>query len=391
MEPLSVVIASDSFKGSLSSREVGALLEEGVKRVAPDCLVSTFAIADGGEGTVDAVVSAKHGKLVTVVVSDPLGNEVTARYGMIGSDAAILEMAEASGITLIEQNGENALRASTLGVGQVILDAIDRGAKRIYIGLGGSATSDGGAGMAKALGVRFLDSDGEPIPCGLEGLQKLASIDCSRLTTKLSGIELIALTDVSNPLTGPDGAVSVYGPQKGIPSDEVDCLDGWMRNYAHLLNEATGREIDKMPGSGAAGGLGAALVAFCGARIQRGIEAVLDLIGLQDALDGVDLVLTGEGRMDAQSAFGKAPVGVAQMAKRSGAPVVAVVGSRADDLGEVYRHGIDMVLPIPIGPMTLRECMDGVHALIPIAGETAMRAFLLGRGALESLADSEEA
>lgn len=379
MEQVSVVIASDSFKGSASSHEVASLLEQGVRRVVPNCRVSSFAIADGGEGTVDAVVSAKSGEIRTVAVSGPLGEEVEARYGMIDHKTAILEMAEASGITLIEQNSENARKASSLGVGQVILDAIDRGAEKIYVGLGGSATSDGGAGMAKALGVRFLDSEGEPIPCGLEGLQYLASIDCSRLTTKLSGVELIALTDVTNPLTGPDGAVSVYGPQKGIPVDDVDCLDGWMRNYAKLLNAAVGHEVDKVPGSGAAGGLGAAMVAFCGAKIQRGIEAVLDLIDLEPALEGADLVITGEGRMDSQSAFGKAPIGVANMAKRAGAAVVAVVGSRANDLGEVYDRGIDMVLPIPTGPLTLAQCMSQTRTLLPIAGETAIRAYLLGR------------
>lgn len=379
MEQVSVVIASDSFKGSASSQEVASLLEQGVRRVVPNCRVSSFAIADGGEGTVDAVVSAKNGEIRTVTVSGPLGEEVEAHYGMIDHKTAVLEMAEASGITLIEQNSENARKASSLGVGQVILDAIDQGAEKIYVGLGGSATSDGGAGMAKALGVRFLDSEGEPIPCGLEGLQSLASIDCSRLTTKLSGVELIALTDVSNPLTGTDGAVSVYGPQKGIPVDDVDCLDGWMRNYANLLNATVGYEVDKVPGSGAAGGLGAAMVAFCGAKIQRGIEAVLDLIELEPALEGADLVITGEGRMDSQSAFGKAPVGVAKMAKRAGAAVVAVVGSRAEDLGEVYECGIDMVLPIPIGPLSLAQCMGRTETLLPIAGETAMRAYLLGR------------
>lgn len=379
MEQVSVVIASDSFKGSASSQEVASLLEQGVRRVVPNCRVSSFAIADGGEGTVDAVVSAKNGEIRTVTVSGPLGEEVEAHYGMIDHKTAVLEMAEASGITLIEQNSENARKASSLGVGQVILDAIDQGAEKIYVGLGGSATSDGGAGMAKALGVRFLDSEGEPIPCGLEGLQSLASIDCSRLTTKLSGVELIALTDVSNPLTGTDGAVSVYGPQKGIPVDDVDCLDGWMRNYANLLNATVGYEVDKVPGSGAAGGLGAAMVAFCGAKIQRGIEAVLDLIELEPALEGADLVITGEGRMDSQSAFGKAPVGVAKMAKRAGAAVVAVVGSRAEDLGEVYECGIDMVLPIPIGPLSLVQCMGRTETLLPIAGETAMRAYLLGR------------
>lgn len=379
MDKLSVLIASDSFKGSVSSMGIANLLEEGIHRVVPDCEVRKFAIADGGEGTVEAIVSATNGTIREVEVSGPLGETVVAHYGFIGEDTAILEMAEASGITLIEQNSDNARRASTWGVGQVILDAVDHGARRIYIGLGGSATSDGGAGMAKALGVRFLNADGEEIPCGLVGLSELASIDCSQMTGKLEGIEVIALTDVTNPLTGPDGAVCVFGPQKGIPADDVKKLDGWMARYAEILNATVGRAVDAVPGSGAAGGLGAALVAFCGARIQRGIETLLDIIGLEDAMDGVDLVITGEGRMDSQSAFGKAPIGVAKRAKRHGIPVVAVVGGRADDLGGVYEAGIDLVLSIATGPITLAESIARADVLVPIAGENAIRALLLGR------------
>ncbi len=379
MDKLSVLIASDSFKGSVSSMGIANLLEEGIHRVVPDCEVRKFAIADGGEGTVEAIVSATNGTIREVEVSGPLGETVVAHYGFIGEDTAILEMAEASGITLIEQNSDNARRASTWGVGQVILDAVDHGARRIYIGLGGSATSDGGAGMAKALGVRFLNADGEEIPCGLAGLSELASIDCSQMTGKLEGIEVIALTDVTNPLTGPDGAVCVFGPQKGIPTDDVTKLDGWMARYAEILNATVGRAVDAVPGSGAAGGLGAALVAFCGARIQRGIETLLDIIGLEDAMDGVDLVITGEGRMDSQSAFGKAPIGVAKRAKRHGIPVVAVVGGRADDLGGVYEAGIDLVLSIATGPITLAESIARADVLVPIAGENAIRALLLGR------------
>ncbi len=376
MDKLSVLIASDSFKGSVSSMGIANLLEEGIHRVVPNCEVRKFAIADGGEGTVEAIVSATNGEIREVEVSGPLGETVVAHYGFIGEDTAILEMAEASGITLIEQNSDNARRASTWGVGQVILDAVDHGARRIFIGLGGSATSDGGAGMAKALGVRFLNAEGEEIPW---------------MTDKLEGIEVIALTDVTNPLTGPDGAVCVFGPQKGIPADDVTKLDGWMARYAEILNATVmaryaeilnatvGRAVDAVPGSGAAGGLGAALVAFCGARIQRGIETLLDIIGLEDAMDGVDLVITGEGRMDSQSAFGKAPIGVAKRAKRHGIPVVAVVGGRADDLGGVYEAGIDLVLSIATGPITLAESIARADVLVPIAGENAIRALLLGR------------
>lgn len=373
-----VLIASDSFKGSASSLRVSELLEQGVRRVCPNAEVRRLAIADGGEGTVEAVVRARAGELREVEVSGPLGDSVRARYGMFDGDCAIIEMAEASGITLIEQNRENALRASSFGVGQVVLDAIDAGARHVFIGLGGSATSDGGVGMAKALGARFLDVKGDDVPCGLLGLGDLAAIDFTGLDTRLEDIEFVALTDVTNPLTGPMGAVCVYGPQKGIEKRDEAEVDGWMANYAALLEERLGQDFGSIPGAGAAGGLGAALAAFCGARIERGIEFVLDAIRLDGALDGVDLVITGEGRMDAQSAFGKAPVGVARRAKRRGVAVVAVVGGRAEDLGEVYDNGVDLVLPTALGPSTLQECMEGVATLLPIAGESAMRAYLLG-------------
>ena len=379
MSDLSVLIASDSFKGSASSLRVSELLEQGVLRACPQARVARLAIADGGEGTVEAVALARGGEIREVKVSGPLGEPVMAHYGLFDGDCAIIEMAEASGITLIEQNRENALKASSFGVGQVILDAIDAGARHVYIGLGGSATSDGGVGMAKALGVRFLDVHGDPVPCGLIGLGDLATIDCSRLSPALSGVEFVALTDVTNPLTGLEGAVRVYGPQKGIAKSDEAEVDEWMRHYGRILAESLGRDFDSMPGAGAAGGLGAALAAFCGARIERGIEFVLDAIHLDDALSGVDLVITGEGRMDAQSAFGKAPVGVARRAKAHGVPVVAVVGSRAEDLGGVYDNGVDLVIPASIGPMTLKECMEGVSTLLPIAAESAVRAYLLGK------------
>lgn len=378
MKELSVLIASDSFKGSASSLEVAGLLEQGVLRVAPSAHVQKVAIADGGEGTLEALVSARQGKKYELEVTGPIGEKVLAHYGVLDDGTAIIEMAESSGITLIEQTDENALRASTWGVGEVILDAIKHGAKHIYVGLGGSATSDGGAGMAKALGARLLDANGEEIPCGLAGLEYLDSIDISGLAPELKGVQFTALTDVTNPLTGPTGAIAIYGPQKGIPTDQIEKFDAWMSVYAKALNACFNREIASIAGSGAAGGLGAGLVAFCNADIERGIESVLDIIDLDGMLEGVDLVITGEGRMDAQSAFGKAPVGVAMRAQAHNIPVVAVVGSRAEDLGEVYQNGIGMVLPLALGPITLEECMSQTATLVPIAGETATRAFLLG-------------
>lgn len=373
-----VVLAVDSFKGSASSAHVEELIEQGIHRVEPDCQVVRFPIADGGEGTVDAIVSALNGRLRTVTVQNPLGEPIEAQYGLVGEDTAVIEMAAASGITLIDQTPENALRASTWGVGELILDAIDQGARRILVGLGGSATSDGGVGMAKALGARFLDAAGELIPCGLIGLRDLAAIDCSGLDPRIGDCEIVLLTDVTNPLVGQNGALYVYGPQKGIETGELADLDAWMESYAELLEQSTGQSVANMPGAGAAGGLGAALAAFCHARIERGIEYVLDTIGLADAMADADLVITGEGRMDAQSANGKAPMGVARRAQEQGKPVVAIVGSRAEDLDGVYDRGIGLVIPTTIAPMTLDECIGATESLVPVAGESAMRAFLLG-------------
>ena len=374
----SILIASDSFKGSASSFRVAELIEQGIRRVFPRANVKRLAIADGGEGTVDAVVAARNGEIREVDVLGPLGDPVCARYGLFDRDCAIIEMAEAAGITLMEQNRSNALFASSYGVGQLIGDALDAGVRHIYVGLGGSATSDGGCGMAKALGARFLNASGEDIVPGLAGLRDLARIDLAGLDPRLADTEIVAITDVTNPLTGPSGAIAIYGPQKGIDARDVSAADSWMRSYARMLEAIYRRDVDTVSGAGAAGGLGAALTAFCGARVECGIEFVLDAIHIDDALEGVDLVITGEGHMDAQSAFGKAPVGVARRAKARGIPVVAVVGGRAEDLGEVYKSGVDLVLPAVIGPSTLEECMTGAVTLLPIAGETVARAFLLG-------------
>ncbi len=380
MASISVLIASDSFKGSASSRKVNELLAAGVRRAAPDARVACLQIADGGEGTLDAVMAARTGKLIELDVRGPVGAPVTARYGIVDDATAVIEMAEASGITLAEPCAANALRASTFGVGELLLDAARRGARRVLVGLGGSATSDGGAGMARALGARLLDASGVEVQDGLAGLADVASVDLSGIAPEVNGLVVVALTDVTNPLCGDAGAVRVYGPQKGIPAKMLDECDAWMERWSAVLAKAVGADFASATGAGAAGGLGFGLATVLGARIERGIEYVLDEIRLDESLDGIDLVITGEGRMDAQSAFGKAPVGVARRAKERGIPVVAVVGGRAKDLGGVYQAGIDLVVPAPIGPATLEECMAGVETLLPIAGETAARAFMLGRG-----------
>lgn len=379
MGRMRVLVASDSFKGCASSARVGELVRAGALRAAPDADVRVVAIADGGEGTVDALLGALGGTLHQVEVEGPLGALVTAAYGLAGDELAVLETASAAGLSLTGRTDADARGASTYGVGQLVRDALDHGARRILVGLGGSATSDGGAGMAEALGARILDASGAPVPRGLGGLASAAAIDVSRLDPRLADVEVTALTDVTNPLCGPTGAVAVYGPQKGLDPARLAEYDGWMAGYARLLAGTLGEDVAALPGAGAAGGLGAGLVAFCGARVRPGIEAVLDAIGFDRMLEGVDLVITGEGRMDAQSAFGKAPVGVARRARRRGVPVVAVVGGRDVDLGSVYDEGVDLVLPCPTEPMALEESVRRAEELLPVAGESAVRALLLGR------------
>ena len=375
-----VVVASDSFKGSASSAEVNQLIADGVRRACPGARVDAFPLADGGEGTLDALLASNAGTPQRTQVHGSLGQPVSARWGLLDDGAtAVLEMAEAAGIGLSDLTPQHALEASTFGVGELLRAALDAGVRRIYVGLGGSATSDGGSGMARALGARLLDASSKEVPQGLSGLAQLARVDTSGLDPRLASVDVVGLTDVNNPLCGPRGAVHVYGPQKGIPREATNQADSWMAAYARALTVGIGRDVSQVPGAGAAGGLGAGLLAFCGARLVSGVDFVLHRSGMDQALAACDLAITGEGRMDAQSAFGKAPVGVARLAKRHGVPVVAVVGSRAQDLGTVYDAGIDLVLDAVPAPMTLEQCLAQVRTNVPLAAESAMRAFMLGR------------
>ncbi|MDY3901275.1 MAG: glycerate kinase [Atopobiaceae bacterium] len=381
-KPPRVLVASDSFKGSASSARVNDLIEQGLRRACPDVRVRKVLVADGGEGTVEAVVSARGGTIRHVVVPGPLGGSVDAALGLFdGGRSAVVEMASAAGITLSDRSRESALAASTRGVGELVLDAIDHGARRVYVGLGGSATTDGGAGFASALGARLLDDAGAQVAPGAAGLERLARVDLSGLDARLAGAEVVGLTDVTNPLAGPAGAAATFGPQKGLTAADLPAVDAWLGRLGRLLGGAVGADVASLPGAGAAGGLGCALAALCGARLTSGIDFVLDGSRLDEALADADLAITGEGRMDAQSARGKAPVGIARRCARAGVPVIAVVGSRAEDLGDVYSQGIDLVVPALVAPATLEECVARVARNVPVAAETAMRAFLLGRKA----------
>lgn len=398
--PRRVLLAIDSFKGSVSSAQAEEAVVEGVRRVWPDAQVATLPLADGGEGTLDAV-AACGGEIVACEVAGPLGKRVSARMLVDDEhDSAVIEMAEAAGIGYSPCTESAALAATTYGVGELMLRAVRTGAKTLYIGLGGSATNDGGAGMLQALGARLVDDRGCAIAPGLAGLEHAASIDLAPALRALNGARVVVLSDVENPLVGRRGALAVFGGQKGLPTDDVEALrryDSWMVGYGRLLDAAiagaraqgllrvpegarTFGSVLGVPGAGAAGGLGAALLAL-GAELRSGVETVLDLIGFDEHVRDVDLVITGEGNMDEQSAAGKAPVGVARRAKRYGKPVVAVVGGRADNLDAVYGQGIQVVLPICRKPMDLDRALDPREATTNLicAGEAAAQAYDLGR------------
>lgn len=398
--PRRVLLAIDSFKGSVSSAQAEAAVAEGVRRVWPDAQVAALPLADGGEGTLDAV-AACGGELVTCEVAGPLGKRASARMLVDGErESAVIEMAEAAGIGYSSCTESAALAATTYGVGELMLHAVRAGAKTIYIGLGGSATNDGGAGMLQALGARVVDDQGCDVAPGLAGLEQVASVDLAPALQALDGARIVVLSDVENPLVGRRGALAVFGGQKGLPADDAEVLrryDGWMVGYGCLLDAAiTGARAQGLlrtpegartfgsvlgvPGAGAAGGLGAALLAL-GAELRSGVETVLDLVGFDERVRDVDLVITGEGNMDEQSAAGKAPVGVARRAKRCGKPVVAVVGGRADNLDAVHEQGIDLVLPICRKPMDLEQALDPQEATANLicAGEAAARSYDLGR------------
>lgn len=398
--PRRVLLAIDSFKGSVSSSQAESAVAGGVRRVWPDAQVSALPLADGGEGTLDAV-AACGGEIVTCEVAGPLGKRVAARMLVDGEhESAVIEMAEAAGIGYSPCTESAALAATTYGVGELMLRAVRTGAKTLYIGLGGSATNDGGAGMLQALGARLVDGCGCNIAPGLAGLEQVASVDLAPALQALDGARIVVLSDVENPLVGRRGALAVFGGQKGLPTGDVEALgryDVWMVGYGRLLDTAiaearaqgllrvpegarTFGSVLGVPGAGAAGGLGAALLAL-GAELRSGVETVLDLIGFDEHVRDVDLVITGEGNMDEQSAAGKAPVGVARRAKRYGKPVVAVVGGRADNLDAVYGRGIDLVLPVCRKPMGLELALDPQEATTNLicAGEAAARAYDLAR------------
>ena len=374
-----VVIAPDSYKGSLTAAEVAEAMAAGVRRVWPEAQLTLVPMADGGEGTVQALVDATGGRLITATVRGPLGDPVEATFGMMGDgETAVIEMAQASGLPLVPRERRNPLITTTYGTGELIRRALDEGAARLIIGIGGSATNDGGAGMAQALGVRLLDAAGQDLGPGGAELARLDRIDTSGLDPRLSAVEITVACDVDNPLTGPRGASAVFGPQKGATPEMVAQLDAALRRWAEVIRRDLGRDVENVPGAGAAGGLGAGLMALLNARLRRGVEIVVEATGLERHLTDADLCLTGEGNTDFQTAHGKTPMGVAQAARRHGVPVICISGGLGRDHRRIYDVGIDAALPIVPGPVDLDAAMASGAAYVADATERALRLVAVG-------------
>lgn len=355
---MKLVIAPDSFKESLSARAVAEAIAAGWARVYPDAELLLCPMADGGEGTVDALLSATDGKLQQTRVSGPLGDPVEAHWGLLPNAQAIIEMAEASGLHRVEPGRRDVLAASSHGTGELIRAALDAGVRRIVLGLGGSATNDGGAGLLAALGVRFLDREGQELPLGGAALARLSQIDLTGLDTRLAQVEVMVAADVDNPLCGPRGASAVFGPQKGASAEQVVQLDEALAHYADVMAATLGEDLRDLPGVGAAGGLGFAARAVLRAGFRPGVELVAELSGLAQAVQGADLVITGEGRLDGQSLHGKTPVGVARLARTAGVPVIALAGSLGEGYQRLYAEGIGAAFSLAPGPLSLEQAMQ---------------------------------
>lgn len=379
---MNIVIAPDSFKGNLTAMQVAQAIEQGVRRILPKADCVSVPMADGGEGTVQSLVDATGGRFVHRSVSGPAGAPVNARYGILKDGmTAVIEMAEASGLPLVKGTDRNPLRTTTFGTGELIVDAMKRGARRVIIGIGGSATNDGGAGMAQALGVVFTDDRGRAISTHAGGgmLRRIAHIDNSGIHKRMAQTVITVACDVDNPLCGPRGASHVFGPQKGATPAMVKTLDENLRYFGGLIKQELGVDVRNLKGAGAAGGLGGGLVAFCSAELKSGVDIVIDATGLREKLRHADLVITGEGRVDFQTAFGKTPAGVARAAKQFGVPVLAIGGGLGDDARGVFAHGIDALASAVARDMPLEEALAHARTYLANAAERAMRLILIGQ------------
>ncbi|WLI26975.1 glycerate kinase [Pseudomonas rhodesiae] len=370
---MKIIIAPDSFKDSLSAAGVAQAIVEGLTQVWPDAQMIQCPMADGGEGTVDAVLAACHGELRRQTVHGPLGAPVQARWGWLAdSHTAIIEMAEASGLQLLPPDQRDACRTTTFGTGELIRAALEAGARRIILAIGGSATNDGGAGAMQALGVQLFDADDQPLPPGGLALAQLARISLDSLDPRVGEVRFEIAADVNNPLCGPHGASAIFGPQKGASPQQVRQLDAALGHFADHCARVLPTDVRDEPGSGAAGGLGFAAKAFLGAQFRAGVEVVADLVGLDAAVRGADLVITGEGRFDAQTLRGKTPFGVARIARQHGVPVIVIAGTLGEGYEQMYSHGVDAAFALPSGPISLEQaCSEAPRLLRERAADIA--------------------
>ena len=353
---MKIVVAPDSFKGSLTAMEVSDAIEQGIREIFPEAEIIKIPMADGGEGTVQCLINAAGGEILREKVTDPLGGEVLAHYGILGDKkTAVIEMAEASGLTLVPENKRNPLITTTYGTGQLIKAALNQGCRKMIIGIGGSATNDGGAGMVQALDVRLLDKQDKEIGFGGAELMNIHHIDISQMDQRISKLEILVASDVKNPLCGHSGATRIYGPQKGATEEMMVILEEALARFAQIINKALHKDVKDIPGAGAAGGLGAGLMAFLDAKLKPGIEIIIEAVKLEEAMKDADLVITGEGKIDSQTIYGKVPVGVAKIAKKYHVPVMAIGAIIDQDAEIVHKYGIDFLVKVSDPPMSLTE------------------------------------
>jgi len=376
---MKIVIAPDSFKESLSALEAASAIEAGFREIFPDAIYVKVPVADGGEGTVEAMIAATDGRLVQLQATGPLGRPVEAFYGLTGDEStAVIEMAAASGLELVAPAERDPLVATSRGTGELIRAALDAGARRFILGVGGSATNDGGAGMLQALGVGLLDAQGEQLAPGGAALARLASIDVSRLDPRVKDCVFEVACDVSNPLVGPTGASAIFGPQKGATPEMVRRLDANLRHYAGVIARDLGQDVAEVPGAGAGGGIAAAMLVFLKGRLRPGSEIVADAVGLDETVRDADLVVTGEGRIDSQTVNGKTPIGVARVAGRHGKPVIAIGGCLANDASAVHAHGIAATFSTVMKAETVAEVLAGAQFNLQSAARNIAAAIRLG-------------
>lgn len=377
---MKIIIAPDSYKESLTAMEVATAIEAGFRQVMPTAEYIKLPMADGGEGTVQSLVDASNGTIIEHAVTGPLGTQVNAFFGLMGDGkTAVIEMAAASGLHLVSPDLRNPMLTTSYGTGELILAALDHGVDHIIVGIGGSATNDGGIGMAQALGVQLLDSNGQALKFGGQALAQLATIDITTVDPRLANIKLEVACDVDNPLCGEKGASQVFGPQKGATPAMVATLDQHLAHYAVIIKQDLGVDIKNTAGAGAAGGMGAALLGLFNAQLRSGIEIVIDAVNLGDIVQDADLVITGEGRIDSQTIHGKTPIGVARTAKQYHKPVIGIAGCLSQDCGVVYDHGIDAVFSVVPAAMSLEQAFSNAAINVELTARNVAAMYCLNR------------